>query len=44
MPEGQLTMDNLEKQVTQGITLEEKTQHSLCWTPLWANEHTRKNT
>ena len=36
-------MDNPEKQATQGRQDEEnttKTQHYMCWTPLYANGHT----
>ena len=39
---GQSKMDNLEKLSTQGTQDEEKqnkNQHNMCWTPLYANKH-----
>ena len=42
MQKGQSTFDNLEKLVTYGTQDEEKqnkAQHDMCWTPLYANRH-----
>ena len=38
-PKGQSEIDNPEKQATLGTQDEEKTQHNMCWTPLYANKH-----
>ena len=43
IPKGQAIMDNPEKLATYGTQDEKKqktkTQHKMCWTPLYANKH-----
>ena len=45
--EGAIKMNNPEKLATQGTKGEEKqnknkTQHNMCWTPIYANKHKQR--